>query len=64
MKKILISLSSILVFCACDKEYVCNCAHEEGGLPYKKVYLVAKSEKGAERKCTKEEAGVDFCVLQ
>ncbi|MBL7899503.1 MAG: hypothetical protein JNJ99_13275 [Crocinitomicaceae bacterium] len=64
MKKILFLFSSAMILSSCNKEYVCNCASEPGGLPYKKVYLVAKSENGAERKCTKQEEGTESCVLQ
>jgi hypothetical protein len=64
MKKILFFVSILSFLTSCDKTYVCNCASEQGGLPYKKVYLKAKSENGAERKCKKIEEGDDVCVLQ
>ncbi|MBK6524469.1 MAG: hypothetical protein IPO32_07725 [Crocinitomicaceae bacterium] len=64
MKKILFLALTLSVITSCDKTYVCNCASEQGGLPYKKVYLNAKSENGAERKCTKLEEGEESCVLQ
>ncbi len=64
MKKIIFLFASIIILSSCDKEYVCNCASEPGGLPYKKVYLLAKSENGAERKCSKLEEGTESCVLQ
>jgi len=64
MKKLFFLLFISLTISACDKEYVCNCAAEPGGLPYKKVYLLAKSDNGAERKCTKLEEGTESCVIQ
>lgn len=64
MKKILFFVSILSFLTSCDKTYICNCAYESGGLPYKKVYLNAKSENGAERKCTKLEEGEESCVLQ
>jgi hypothetical protein len=64
MKKLLFLFGLSLIISACDKEYVCNCAAEPGGLPYKKVYLLAKTDNGAERKCTKLEEGTESCTLQ
>lgn len=64
MKKILFLALTLFLITSCDKTYVCNCASEQGGLPYKKVYMNAKSENGAERKCTKLEEGEESCVLQ
>jgi hypothetical protein len=64
MKKILFLLLSLSCLASCDKTYICNCASVQGGLPYKKVYMNAKSENGAERKCTKLEEGSEDCVLQ
>ncbi len=64
MKKILLLTVTLIALTSCDKTYICNCAYEQGGLPYKKVYLNAKSENGAERKCTKIAEGTEVCVLQ
>lgn len=64
MKKILFFALTLSLLTACDKTYICNCSSEQGGLPYKKVYLNAKSENGAERKCTKIAEGTEVCVLQ
>jgi hypothetical protein len=63
MKKILFVVLTLSLLSACDKTYVCDCAYEAGGLPYKKVYLKAKSENGAERKCSRIEEGAEVCVL-
>ena len=64
MKKIIFLVLSIALLTACDKTFVCNCAAESGGLPYKKVYLTAKTEGGAERRCNKEEENGEVCTLQ
>jgi len=64
MKKMLFFITSILLLVACDKTYVCNCGYASGGLPYKKVYLKAKTDKGAERRCKKQELSGESCVLQ
>lgn len=64
MKKILLFSLSLLFLASCDKTYVCNCGYATGGLPYKKVYLKAKTENGAKRKCNKIEESGETCALQ
>jgi len=64
MKNNLLFILSILCLSACDKSYICNCGNDQGGFPYKKVYLIAKSDNGAERKCTKIATSGETCTLQ
>ena len=64
MKKILLLTVSVLALTACDKSYVCNCGYASGGPAYKKVYLTAKSDGGAERQCKKQEEADEVCVLE
>lgn len=64
MKKLVLFFISSFFLVACDKTYVCNCGLEGGGLPYKKIYIQAKTENSAERQCSKKEEAGETCVLQ
>jgi len=68
MKKILsrsfATALSILWLTACDKTYICNCGYESGGLPYKKIYMKAKTDNSAERRCKKEAEAGEACSLE
>jgi len=57
-------LFSIAWLTGCDKSYVCNCGDDQGGLPFKKVYLQAKTDNSAERRCTKLASSGEVCKLQ
>lgn len=64
MKKVVLFVLSVVVLMGCDKTYVCNCGNDQGGLPYKKVYLNAKTDGGAKRRCTKIATTGESCKLQ
>lgn len=64
MKNVVFLLFTVILCSSCDKTYICNCGNDSGGLPYKKYYMNAKTDKGAERKCTKKAESGEACQLQ